>query len=302
MTEANLLRGIIPPMITPLKEQNQLDEGGLERLVDHLLSGGVQGLFVLGTTGEGPGLSYALRRQVIEKTCHLVGRRVPVLACITDTAFAESLSLARHAADCGVDAVVTAPPYYFPAGQAELLEYMEHLVEQLPLPLVLYNMPSHTKVQFEPATLERLSASEGIIGLKDSSGNLAYFHEALDVLARRSELSLLMGSENLLAEALRLGAHGGVCGGANVYPRLFVNLYDAALRRDGPEVARLQEVARHFARIYGFGRHWSSGIKGLKCALRLLGICNDFMAEPFHRFQAPEREQVRRHLMDAGLL
>src|SRR5580700_5395595 len=93
--------GIIPPMVTPLRDRDELDVGGLEKLIEHILSGGVNGLFLLGTTGEGPSLSYRLRRELIERVCKQVGRRVPVLVAITDTSFVESLNVARQAADFG---------------------------------------------------------------------------------------------------------------------------------------------------------------------------------------------------------
>src|SRR6185503_11129148 len=96
------LRGIVPPMVTPLRDQDALDVAGLERLIEHLLAGGVAGLFILGTTGEGPSLSYRLRRELIERTCKQVGGRVPVLTGITDAAFAEAVDLTHFAADAGV--------------------------------------------------------------------------------------------------------------------------------------------------------------------------------------------------------
>lgn len=96
-------------MVTPLRGRDELDLSGLEQLIERILSGGVAGIFILGTTGEGPSLSYRLRRELIERTCRQVRARVPVLVGITDTAFMESVSLARHAAAVGADALVLAP-------------------------------------------------------------------------------------------------------------------------------------------------------------------------------------------------
>ena len=110
-------------MVTPLRGRDELDLPGLERLIEHILKGGVSGLFILGTTGEGPSLSYQLRRELIQRTCRQVQGRVPVLVGITDTAFVESLDLARQAAAAGAAALVHAPPYYLPEGQPELHEY-----------------------------------------------------------------------------------------------------------------------------------------------------------------------------------
>ena len=105
------LHGIIPPLVTPLSSRDQLDSAGLERLVEHVLAGGVQGLFILGTTGEAPSLGYRLRRELIKAVCQQVDGRVPVLVGITDTAFVESVGLAEQAAECGAAAVLLSTPY-----------------------------------------------------------------------------------------------------------------------------------------------------------------------------------------------
>jgi len=293
------LTGIIPPMLTPLRGRDELDRAGLEKLVEHILAGGVHGLFILGTTGEGPSLSYRLRRELIEAAIRQVRGRVPVLVGITDTAFVESVNLARHAATAGADAVVLAPPYYLPEGQPELQEYLDHLVPELPLPLFLYNMPPLTKVAFEVETIHRAMDHPRIVGLKDSSANMLYFHRVCSLLKHRPDWTLLMGPEELLAESVLLGGHGGVCGGANIFPRLYVSLYEAARDGDLARVRELHDQVQQVAeRLYRVGKHPSAVIKGIKCALSCLGICSDFMAEPFHRFREEERRRIEQALQE----
>ncbi len=286
-------------MVTPLRDRDELDVGGLENLLEHILSGGVSGLFILGTTGEGPGLSYRLRRELIERVCRQVKQRVPVLVGITDTSFAESINVARWAADSGAEAVVAAPPYYLPEAQPELQEYLDHLVPELPLPLFLYNMPALTKVHFELDTIHRALAEPRIIGLKDSSGDLNYFGQAAQLLRARPDWPLLIGPEEKLLAGLQLGGHGGVSGGANLFPKLYVRLCEA--HRAG-QIERAQELQRHIQRIsdsfYRIGKYSSSIIKGIKCALACQGVCDDFMAEPFHRFRAGERQLVQQRLRE----
>jgi dihydrodipicolinate synthase/N-acetylneuraminate lyase len=297
------IHGIIPPMVTPLLDRDSLDVAGLEKLIEHILAGGVHGLFILGTTGEAPSLSQRLRRELIERVCEQVKGRVSVLVGITDTCFVESVNIACKAKDAGAQAVVLAPPYYFPAGQGELLEYLEHLMPELPLPLVLYNMPSYTKLVFEPKTVKAAAAISGIVGIKESSGDMVYFNKLLSLLKKRPDFSLLMGHEELLAEAVLEGAHGGVCGGANLVPQLYVDLYNAAYSKDLPTVESLQKkVMRISKAIYGVGKYESSYLKGLKCALSCMGICSDFLAEPFHRFRSVERKVIRRHLEELGIM
>jgi len=297
-------RGIIPPMVTPLAGRDQLDVAGLERLVERVLAGGVHGIFVLGSTGEAPSLSHRLQKELVERTSKLVAGRVPLLVGISDTSFTDSVTLARHAADRGADAVVLAPPYYFPADQPELVEYIGHLVRELRLPLFLYNMPGFTKLSFDPETVVRLAGLPGIVGLKDSSGSMTYFHRLQYLLEKeRPGFALFVGPEELLGETVLFGGSGGVCGGANLKPRLYVDLYEAAVAGQHDRVAELHgEVMRISGTIYEVGRHPSRYLKGLKCALSLLGVCDDFMAEPFHRFRSEEREAVAGHLRELGLL
>jgi 4-hydroxy-tetrahydrodipicolinate synthase len=287
------LTGIIPPMLTPLKDRDTLDVAGLERLIEHILAGGVHGLFILGTTGEGPSLSYRLRRELIERSCQLVRQRVPVLVGITDTAFVESIHLARHSAEVGADAVVLAPPYYMPEGQPELREYLDHLLPELPLPLFLYNMPPLTKVPFEMETVRWAIERPGIFGMKDSSGSMSYFNQLVTLRRQRPEWTVLVGPEELLAESVLMGGDGGVNGGANFFPKLYVALYEAARIGDLPRARELQRrVQQVVTQIYRVGKHPSAVVKGIKCAAACLGLCDDFMAEPFHKFRAPERQKI----------
>lgn len=296
------LCGIIPPMITPLLGQDTLDTAGLERLIEHILAGGVHGLFILGTTGEASSLSYRLRGELIERTCRQVAGRVPVLVGITDTSIVESLNLAQHAAEAGAQAVVLSAPYYFPISQPELLEYIQHIMPQLRLPVFLYNTPFSAEVIFELETLRRLMEIPNIIGLKDSSANMSYLRSVKNILHHRPDWSLLIGPEEFLGEAVLLGVHGGVCGGANLLPRLYVDLYNAAVAANLERVARLHaKVMQLMETIYAVGRHHSAFIKSLKCALACLGICDDFMAEPFHRFRRTERDIIRRYVQELGI-
>lgn len=292
------LCGIVPPLVTPLKDNDTLDVESLERLIEHLIAGGVHGLFVLGTTGEEQSLSYRLRKQMIEESCRINKGRLPLLACITDTSIVESVNLAKFAADCGAFGVVSAPPYYFATGQPELAEYYEELVSQLPLPLFLYNMPSHVKVSFAPSTIHRIAQNPRVVGFKDSSANSVYFQSVMYAMKDRPDFAMLVGPEEITGECVLLGGHGGVNGGANMFPELYVAMYNAAKEGNLSEVVRLQKyIMQISATIYTVGQHGSSYLKGLKCALSLLGIINsDFVASPFNKFNEPEREKIRQAL------
>ena len=222
------LSGIIPPLVTPLVNNETLDVESLERLIEHLIAGGVHGLFVLGTTGEEQSLSYDVRKQMIKESCRINRGRLPLLACITDTSIVESIKLARVAADCGADGVVSAPPYYFATGQPELAQFYEELVPQLPLPVFLYNMPSHVKVSFAPDTVRRIAELEQVVGFKDSSANAVYFQSVMYKMQHRPDFAMLVGPEEITGECVLLGGDGGINGGANMFPELYVGMYNAA--------------------------------------------------------------------------
>jgi 4-hydroxy-tetrahydrodipicolinate synthase len=297
------LRGIIPPLVTPMLDENTLDLKGLEHLLNHVIAGGVSGIFILGTSGEAQNLSYAVRKELIRQTCRIVEGRVPILVGISDTSFVESISLANKALEYGADALVATPPFYYTPGQAELIQYYGDLADQLPLPLFLYNMPSHVKVMIEPETIVQLSKHKNIIGLKDSSANGVYLQKVMYLLQDRPDFTILVGPEEMTAGMVLMGAHGGVNGGANIYPELYVSLYQATCNKDFKTIAELQpKVMNVSLSLYNIGKYASSYIKGLKTALNLKGICSDFMPEPFHKFNKAEREFVEQKLAELDAL
>ena len=296
MAPSSLVRpldGIIPPMITPLDSPDSLDRPGLQRLIEHLIAGGVHGVFILGSTGEGPALSYRLRRELIDQTCALVNGRVPVLVGITDTSYAESCSLAAHAKTAGANAIVTAPPFYFAVSQNDLFRLIQRLAGEVDLPLFLYNMPSFTKSCFELETVIRAAELPNIWGLKDSSGELLYIRSVIEYMHARPDFSVLVGPEELLLDSLKLGACGGVCGGANLFPGLFVSLYQAVREKNMAAAESLQQKIREIgALLYNIGEPESSYLRGLKLGLELMGICKSTLVTPYESANSSRHKQL----------
>lgn len=298
------IKGIIVPMVTPLKGDGncEIDREGAERLVEHMIAGGVHALFLLGTTGEAQSLPYTERYGFVETVCRRVAGRVPVLVGITDTSMDESLKLAALAKECGAVGVVAAAPYYFAPSQQELTEYYTALADRVCLPLYLYNMPSHVKVFLEARTVAVLAEHPNIVGLKDSSANMTYFETLLYMLREKPDFALYVGPEELTGECVLMGADGGVNGGANMFPRLYVDMYEAAAKHD---ISRVRELQRRIMAVstslYSIGKYGSSYLKGVKCALSLMGICDDYLAYPYRRFRSEERDRVRQALRELGV-
>ncbi len=269
-------RGILTPLVTPMLEADVLDVEGLRRGVEHVIAGGVRGVFLLGTTGEGPSLSGRMRLEVLERVAGFVAGRVAMLVNVTGTSFADNIDLARAAADAGATVAVYSGPLYSPVTQAQLLWHVERFAAKCPLPVFLYNMPSHTNVRFDVDTVVKLAESGSIAGLKDSSADLMYLQKLSHALG--PDFPLFVGPEELLYPAMiAAGVAGGVNGGSNLFPHLYVGLHDAIRAGNHVEAARLHALVLKVSRlVYGNGY-----LPGLKAALKAAGICTTtVMMEP----------------------
>ena len=288
------IKGIIPPVITPLTDDGELDTEGLRRLIQHLIEGGVHGLFILGTTGEAPGLSLKIRQELIQRVCDQVDQRIPVLVGITDTSLENTLNMAGYAKACGADIAVVTPPYYFPISEDEMIEYMVNLSAALPLPFVMYNIPSHTKTHLSLSVVERCKEL-GALGIKDSSGDVLYFYSIIDKFKDSPQFACFTGTELFLPETILYGGHGAVAGGANMFPRLFVDLYEASVTGDLKTIKVLRDkVMKIYNTIYNIDQHPSRFIRSTKCALSAMGICNDYVSLPYRKLEVQKRDQIKK--------
>ena len=296
-------RGVIPPMITPLQDPDTLDVAGTARLVERILAGGVHGLFLLGSTGEGPALSYELRKQLVQVVCEQINGRVPVLVGITDSVFEESVKMAQFAQQAGARFVVASTPYYFPLFQPELVRWMTELAEASPLPVLLYNMPGMTKVSFSVESVRTLAEHPNIVGIKDSSGDLGFFHQLLRAVQEVPDFPVIAGPEELLAETVLLGGGGGVPGGANLFPKLYVDLYEAACQDDLETVRRLQkQVIEIEATLYVHGAYGSGVTQGLKCVAEAQGLCGGALCRPFQPLGGTVRDGILARMQEWNAL
>ncbi len=287
------LNGIVPPLVTPLTKNYDLDVDDLEKLINHVIDGGVNGVFILGTTGELSRFTSAIKKSVIENTCRFVNGRVPVLVGITDTSFQESIRLEKIAYQSGANAVVLAPPFYYHVEQDELLDYYREISEQIELPLYLYNMPSRTNIDIKVDTVLRAAEIPGIVGIKDSSGDFLYLQKLLFALRKYPEFSVFVGPEEIMAPSVLFGASGGVNGGANLYPELYVKLYEASVKKDFETIYKLQNIITHISStLYQAGNESPNYIKILKEALRQNGICKEYMARPYLPYSDEEKLEI----------
>jgi len=282
------IRGIVTPLLTPLRPSGAPDEEALERLINHVIRGGVSGIFLLGTTGEGPALSTRVQQDVIRLAAKHTEGRVPLLAGIADTSFDEAVALARFAAAAGLDAVVTTGPLYFAVSPADLADYVAKLARESPIPVFLYNIPGCSHVRFPVDVVARCAEMANVLGFKDSSGEIHYLHKVRTALAGRPDFSLLIGPEELMGEAVLFGAHGGVNGGSNLFPELYVAMYEAAVRADTVEMGRLQSKILALSEAV----YEPTYLPGIKCAAAALGLCDEVFAAPYTPVGEPRRRAI----------
>ena len=287
--------GVIPPTITALNADESLDRAGMARVVEHQIAGGVDGLFVLGSNGEGPTLRDAVRREVCEVAVEAAGGRVPILAGVLQPSTSRTIDDMRLLGDTGISAYVAAPPYYFAGYNGdELVDHFTRLADATDLPILAYNIPHLTKVALKADVITRLAEDRRIVGLKDSSGDWPQVQQV--ILERpHPDFVVLQGNQQMSAVSLMIGADGLIPGFANPHPRLLADLYGAVQRGDYPEALRCQGMVDRFLRIRG-----RATLHGTKLLLAHLGICEDWTTAPLPRMSPTEAERYLQTCIEAG--
>jgi 4-hydroxy-tetrahydrodipicolinate synthase len=298
------LCGIIPPVTTPLTEEGAFDRDSAITLYRRMLDAGVHGLFLFGSSGEGPLLSEADRRAVLETAVETVGSRLPLLAGVLAPGTAQVIAQAKTAREFGVDALVVCPPFYFASEQAELLEHYRAVRHEVDLPIIAYDIPQTAKTKIAPETMLSLAQDGTVVGVKDSSGDLTSFRRLMS--ERPPHFKLLTGSDLLVDTVLMMGADGSVPGLANVAPERFVQLY--SYWRAG-EFAQATAVQDRLVRLFDLFTAPDGSIRSgyalsmMKAAQKLRGmIQSDRLQQPFTQVTPAQVERASEILAAAGLL
>ncbi|MGW0478893.1 dihydrodipicolinate synthase family protein [Nonomuraea sp. NPDC003214] len=299
------LTGVIPPVCTPLTPGGEVDARSLTRLVDHLLEGGVDALFVLGSSSEVAYLTDAQRRVVLDTVIGHAGGQVPVLAGVIDMTTPRVLEHAAVAAAAGASGLVATAPFYTRTHPVEIATHFRTLAARGGLPVYAYDLPVSVHTKLSAELLLELAADGSLAGVKDSSGDDGGLRRL--ILGRRPPFSVLTGSELTVDSALWMGADGVVPGLGNVDPHGYVNLVRAAGQGDWEAARREQErLVRLFEIVQVGGSRMggsSSGLGAFKAALHLRGIIDHpATAVPQVPLNEDETGRIGKHLAAAGLL
>jgi dihydrodipicolinate synthase/N-acetylneuraminate lyase len=291
--------GVIVPMVTPVTPRGELDEPAVGRLVDFLLEGGVDGIFVLGTTGEGEAVPRAFRRRLIECTVGRVRRRAKVYAGLGDLQAGDAAA-GNEYFHAGADAVVARPPVEFPL--RDLLPWFQSLLARLEGPLILYNMPTTTKVSIPLDVVEELVGHPRLAGIKDSENSPNRLDELLRRFGAREQFSIFVGVGALMARGLKSGAEGIVPSVGNLIPRTCHNLCASAGRGRWPEAEQHAARMNSVARLYQNGRTLGQSLAVLKAALACRGLCGPDVLPPLRPLSQTELESIRSRMAQLDLL
>lgn len=296
--DSEQLKGVIPPLLTPLNEDELIDRPSLKRLVEHVIEGGVGGIFVLGSSGEGPMLPLAQKRTVVQAASASIAGRVPLLAGISDCGVARVREVMDALDIPGVDAFVATLPYYGDfSDPSTQLSFFRQLADLSRKPMVLYNIPQAVHSTIEPQTAMELSAHPNIIGMKDSLGDLGRFGRIIAGCAG-PDFKILQGAELTSAASLLMGADGLVSGLANIVPTWVTGLYEAARAGNWDLARQYQERMASLWRLHGYG-HW---LGCLKTASSLLGLCTSQTCAPIPSPSAAAIESIRALLQEHDLI
>ena len=290
------LKGIIPPMVTPLDKNEDVDKKAIERVVNFLIKGGIHGIFPLGSTGEWYGLSFKQKKEIIETVVEVNNQRIPVYAGTGATTTKETISLTRLAAEIGVDAVSVITPVFISPNNEELYNHYQAIASSTDLPIILYNNPGRTGTNLSVDLVAKLSKIDNIVGIKDSSGDMTQGAEYI----RRTDddFAVLAGRDTLIFAFLSYGGKGAIAATANIVPQIVVKIYEEHQKGNYQEALKAQFQLAPLRMAFRLG----SFPVVMKEGLNLLGMEVGPALKPIEPLTEEAREKLRQILLDMQVL
>jgi len=285
--------GVVIPMITPVTPNGELDEPAVRRVIDHLIEGGVSGIFILGTTGEAASISAAMKLRLAALTVEHTAKRVLVYAGISHNCLANSVEAAQAFFELGVDVTVAHLPSYYELHPAEQEAYYITLSHNITGPLMLYNIPITTHMSMPLEVIARLRTRPKIVGLKDSQNDATRLANVMELLGGRPDFAILTGVSALSAQALQLGADGIVPSLGNLVPNLCQRLYDSARQGHTDCVETCQQQLNELSQLLRSSLSLGQSLGAHKAAMSALSLCGPAMLPPLHPLTESQQQQLQ---------
>ena len=286
-------RGVYTAIITPFTKTGNVDEEGLQRIIDDQIQNGIDGLVPCGTTGESPTLSHEEHDQVIEFTVKYANGRVPVIAGTGSNATSEAIRLSKHAQEAGVDALLQVNPYYNKPTQRGLYLHFKAIADAVDLPVLVYNIKGRTGINVETPTLVKLmNDSDNIQGVKEASGSLDQMKEVIQ--NRSNGFSVLSGDDNMTLSLLRAGGDGVVSVASNLIPRQMVDFVHAALDGNFDQAQKEEDRLMEFFKALFL----ETNPIPIKTAMAMRGWCEEGFRLPMCGFSDKANYKTLEEIID----
>ena len=289
------ISGLITALLTPFDKFGEVKEDSLRNLVEFQIKGGVDGLFLCGTAGSGALMRQDQRIKVFQTVMAQSDSRIKVLAHVGSTSTEEAVTLAKEAANIGVDALVAVPPFYMKPDEESIINYFKTIAKASELPLYVYNIPGNTLNTVSPDMMLKLSEVENIVGIKDSSRDFINLLEYIRVLPEGFDV--ICGSDSYIYPAMFMGAKGCITGYANPFPEIYSSFMKSINEGDHEEAKKRQFYITELRKAFQkppLAPHYE--------ALRLRGIDAGYPRPPLRALKPEEKETLRNKLIKLGAL
>ena len=292
MNSSSKLGGAVVPLVTPATASGQLDLDALDRLLESQIAGGVEGVLLLGTTGEGPCVPRALCQPLIKHAAGIAGKRLLIYANVAENSLADTIASAKKFMAAGAEAVAALPPFYFPLRPVELTAWFSALLDAAPGPVVIYNIPLTTRVSIPLDVIGELVGHPSLVGIKDSENDPKRHNELLQRFGGRKDFSIFIGVGALMAQGLKSGADGIVPSMGNLIPKDCQQQVEAGRRQDWAAVDALAVRQAEVGAVYQKGRTLPQSLAALKGLLHHRGLCSPHVFPPLLPMSAAELESL----------
>lgn len=291
-------KGIIPPIITPLTDDGQVNYDVLRKMVNHLIEQGVHGLFPMGTTGEFYAFDNDTYRKILETVKEEAAGRVTIYGGANHITTRGVIELVKICEEVGVEAVSVLTPMFVSQTQEELYDYFAEIAASTKLPIILYNNAPKTNVTITPATAAKLAEIDNIVGVKDSTGDMTNAAEYIRLTRDNDNFHVLMGRDTLIHAALCYGATGAIASCANVAPRIAADIYDKYMAGDLKGSLDAQYTLAPLRIACGMGTFPAVIKEGLVMQGIPVGKC----LAPISELKPDEKEKLHQVLVEMKLL
>lgn len=299
MSKLSGLKGIIVPIITPLNKDETVDETSLRKCIRYILKGGVHGIFVNSTTGEAMALSDSEREKAIRLTIDENNNQSTLFVGISETSTQRVLDNLEMVNNLKVDAVALHPYFYYPLNDdTELIRFYSTVAAHSKHPLMIYDIPSTTKIKIPIHVIQELLKIDNIIGIKDSSVDYLNLLSLLELKRIRPDFKIFIGKSHLWTSGILEGADGGLDGLSNLVPDLCVNLYQHIIKKDLEKAFALQHKLNDIWKVY----QCKSFLSGIKTAMSYLNLCNNYVTHPNMPASQQEAAKIKNILLKHQLL